>query len=92
MEHAAEAILVFFVGAIVLAPVAALSARFAMKPLVALFTRRMATEDVRSQLSEQGRRIELLENELAAMHESMKALRAATDFERQLSGGKPESV
>jgi hypothetical protein len=86
MENIAEAVTVFFLGAIILAPVAALSARFAMKPMIALFSRRMAGEQVTAQVAEQGRRIELLESELAAMHESMKTFLAAAEFERQLSG------
>ncbi len=85
MEHVAEAFTVFFLGAILLAPVAALSARFAMKPLISLLGRRLATQDLAAQVSEQNRRIEVLEGELAAMHESVKTLTAAAEFERQLS-------
>ncbi len=85
-EHLAEAIFVFFAGAIILAPVAALSARFAMKPIIALLGRRLAADDVAVHLAQQARRIELLESELAAMNESMKRLAAASEFQRELSG------
>ncbi len=89
MEHIAEAITVFFLGAIVLAPVAALSARFAMKPLVSLLSRRLAAEDLGAKVSEQNRRIELLEGELATMHDAVRRLTAASDFARQLSASEP---
>ncbi len=85
-EHLAEAITVFFVGAIILAPVAALSARFALKPILALLSRRLPADEVAAQVAQQGRRIELLESELAAMNESMKRLAAAAEFQRELSG------
>ncbi len=85
MNHIADAVAAFFLGAIFLAPVAALSARFAMKPLVSLFSRRLATLDLAAQVSEQSRRIEVLEGELAAVHESVKTMAAAAEFQRQLS-------
>ncbi len=85
MEHFADAIAAFFLGSIILMPVAALSARFAMKPIVALLTRRTASEDVLAQVAQQARRIELLESELAAMNESLKRLAAATEFQRELA-------
>ncbi len=89
-EHVAEAITVFFVGAIILMPVAALSARFALKPILALLSRRVAADEVVAQVAQQGRRIELLESELAAMNESMKRLAVATEFQRELAGPRRE--
>ncbi len=89
-EHLAEAITVFFVGAIILMPVAALSARFALKPIIGLLTRRMASDDVAGQVAQQARRIELLESELAATNESLKRLTAATEFQRELAGPRRE--
>jgi hypothetical protein len=86
----AEAITIFFVGAIVLAPVGAISARFAMKPILALLGRRLATEDLAGQVSDQARRIEALEGELAEMQEAVRTLTATADFERQLSA--PEAA
>ncbi len=85
MEQYTEFLLVFFAGAILLAPIGALSARFAMKPIIALLGRRLAADDVGAQVAQQGRRIELLESELAAMNESMKRLAAATEFQRELA-------
>ncbi len=85
-EHLAEAITVFFAGAIILAPVAALSARFALKPILALLGRRVAADEVVAQVAQQGRRIELLESELAAVNESLKRLAAASEFQRELAG------
>ncbi len=89
-EHVAEAITVFFVGAIILMPVAALSARFALKPILALLSRRVAADEVVAQVAQQGRRIELLESELAAVNESMKRLAAAAEFQRELAGPRRE--
>ncbi len=86
MESFADALAAFFLGSIILAPVAALSARFAMKPILALMSRRLVTDELTVRVAEQGRKIELLEAELAALHESMKRLSAATEFERQLAG------
>ncbi len=86
MESFADALAAFFLGSIILAPVAALSARFAMKPIIALMSRRLTTDEMTLRVAEQGHKIELLEAELAAMHESMKRLSAATEFERQLAG------
>ncbi len=86
MEPFADAIAAFFLGSIILAPVAALSARFAMKPIIALLSRRAATDELTVQVAEQGHKIELLEAELAAMHESMKRLAAAAEFQRELAG------
>ncbi len=84
MEQYTEFLLVLFAGAILLAPVGAFSARFALKPIIALLSRRTAANDVATQVAQQGRRIELLESELAVMHESIKRLTAATEFQRQL--------
>jgi hypothetical protein len=80
-----EAISVFFLGAIIFAPVAALSARFAMKPIFSLLSRRLATEDLGAEVAAQRRRIEALENELADMHESLRTAMATAEFDRRLS-------
>jgi hypothetical protein len=80
-----EAISVFFLGAIIFVPVAALSARFAMKPILSLLNRRFATEDLSVEVATQRRRIEALENELADMHESLRSVSATADFDRRLS-------
>ncbi len=85
MESFADALAAFFLGSIILAPVAAISARFALKPIIALMSRRLVTDEATVRLAEQGKKIELLEAELAAMHESMKRLSAAAEFERQLA-------
>ncbi len=86
MEQFADALAAFFLGSIILAPVAAISARFAMKPIIALMTRRLTTDEMTLRVAQQGHKIELLEAELTAMHESVKRLSAATEFERQLAG------
>lgn len=56
-----------------------------MKPMIALLSRQLTTDEVATKVAEQGRRIELLESELAAPHESTKAFAAASDFERRLA-------
>ncbi len=86
MEQFADALAAFFLGSIILAPVAAISARFAMKPIITLLARRTASDEMTGRLAEQGHKIELLEAELTAMHESMKRLTAATEFQRELAG------
>ncbi len=92
MGHVVEALSVFFLGAIILAPVAALSARFAMKPLIALFSRRIVGDQLTAQVTEQARRIDLLESELAATQEAVKALTVATEFEHQLAPAAGSSL
>ena len=84
-----EALSVFFVGAIILAPVAAVSARFAMKPVLSLLSRKFAAEDLKVELSAQAQRIEVLENELTEMHDSLRALSAAAEFDRRLTTPGP---
>ena len=84
-----EAVAAFFVGAIVLMPVAAISVRFALKPLLALLRQRVGSADTTAQLAEQSRRIGLLEAELADLHDSVKALTAAADFDRRLAARDP---
>ena len=86
----AEAVSVFFLGAIILAPVAALSARFAMKPVISLFNRRFATEELAASVADQARRIDLLESELASLNEAMRSLSAASEFQRQLAAANGE--
>ncbi len=90
----AEAITVFFLGAIIFAPVAAVSARFAMKPVISLLSRRFGAQDLGAEVAAQARRIAVLEQELAEVHDSLRALTTAADFDRRLSapeaGGPPK--
>ena len=80
-----EALSVFFLGAIIFAPVAALSARFAMKPIISLLNRRFVTEDLAAEVAAQRRRIETLESELAEMHDALRSAAATAEFDRRLS-------
>ena len=88
----AEAITVFFLGAIILAPVAAVSIRFAIKPVVSLLSRKFAAEDLGSEVAAQARRIEVLENDLAEVHDSLRALSTAAEFDRRLSATEAEEL
>jgi TolA-binding protein len=88
MNQVAEAFVAFFIGATLLAPVAALSARFAMKPLLQFLARRSQAHEASAALAQHARRLELLESELAALHQSIQTLQEQADFERRLSSGK----
>src|SRR5688500_2092516 len=73
---------VFFGGAIILAPVLALSARFALKPVMESFAklRHGSAADLT-----QDRRIALLEAELQNVQTTLQHLVEADDFKRQLA-------
>lgn len=77
---------------IVLIPVAGLTARFALKPLIETIARvmqaRQGTEAV--QLVE--RRVALLEQELAAMRAEMQQVGDAKEFYRRLAEQSPSSA
>ena len=74
---------------IVLIPVIGLTARFALKPsveaLIRLFENRSTSETV--QVLE--RRIDLQEQEIAALQATVRGLSEARDFERQLGAPQP---
>lgn len=72
---------------IVLIPVAGLTARFALKPLIETVAKAMQARrgDEATQLVE--RRVALLEQELAAMRTDLKQLSDGRDFDRQLAAG-----
>ena len=75
-------IAVFFGGAIILTPVLALSARFALKPVIESFARLRQGHD--ADLT-QDRRLALLEAELQSVQTTLQHLVEADDFRRQLS-------
>lgn len=74
---------------IVLVPVIGLTARFALTPVVEalskVFEGRAADEELRIL----HRRLELQEQELAALEQTVRSLTEGRDFERQLEAGRP---
>ncbi len=88
MEQLTDILAVFFLGAILLLPVAALSSRFALKPLIELLRRHLPREELEAQLGAQARRLDLLETELQTVHDSLRALASGAEFERELAAAR----
>ncbi len=88
MEQITDILAVFFLGTILLLPVAALSSRFALKPLIELLRRHLPKEELEAQLAAQARRLDLLETELQTVHDSLRALASGAEFERRLAAGR----
>jgi hypothetical protein len=77
-------------GAIILLPLLAICARFALKPILqALIEFREATA-AGGTMKLQDPRVELLEAEVWSLRSAVEELKASEDFRRQLEGGKVE--
>ncbi|HKJ92800.1 MAG TPA: hypothetical protein VJ957_06510 [Longimicrobiales bacterium] len=82
---------VVFGGLIVLVPVAGITARFALKPII------QAVQEVGGMRAGGGagrvetleRRVDALEAQLAKLDENVERLTQASDFDRQLGRGGP---
>jgi hypothetical protein len=73
-------------GAIILLPLLAICARFALKPVLqALIEFRDASAGAQSKLPDP--RVELLEAEVWSLRSAVEELKAAEDFRRQLESG-----
>jgi hypothetical protein len=90
--YAMAAILVaFFLGAAVLVPVVALSARFALKPVMETWMKLRQGETTDQEKIMQDRRIALLEAELQNVQQQLQQRVEADEFAQKLSITKPES-
>ncbi len=74
---------------IVLIPIAGLTARFALKPLVDSLSQVNASRGVEEAVTLGERRIALLEQQVEMMETAVRDLEAARDFHRALEGGDP---
>lgn len=84
-----NAILAIFMGMmVVLIPIAGLTARFALKPVVESFAKVFQSKAVEETLAITERRVALLEQQLEVMDETVRRLTEAQEFDAQLKGRK----
>ena len=76
---------------VVLIPIAGVTARFALKPLVESFSKLFQSQTVEETLALTERRVALLESQLESMHETLDRIAEGRDFDRQLASGRPDS-
>jgi hypothetical protein len=74
----------------VLTPVVALSARFAMRPIVDAMIRLREAQGATRNSELQDRRIALLESEIQGLQHTVRSLADAEDFRRQLAAPRPD--
>ena len=74
----------------ILIPIAGLTARFALKPLVESMARLFDNRTVENTVEITERRVALLESQVESLEQTVKQLRDARDFDRQL--GAPASA
>jgi len=72
---------------IIFVPVAGITARIAIKPIVEAFTKYMQARQGTEGLQLLERRIALLEQELGATRAEVQGLSEGRDFDRQIAGG-----
>jgi hypothetical protein len=80
----ASILVAFFLGAAVLVPVLALSARFALKPVMETWIRLRQGETTDQEKILQDRRIALLEAELQSVQQQLQQRTEAQEFEQRL--------
>jgi hypothetical protein len=71
---------------IVLVPVLGLTARFALNPAVEALAKLFEARGVEDSLSILERRVELQEQEIAMLHQTIRSLADAQEFDRRLVG------
>ena len=81
----ASIVAAFFAGAALLIPILALSARFALKPVMETWIRFRQSETTDQDKILQDRRIALLEAEVQSIHQLVHQRLEVDDFERKLS-------
>lgn len=81
----ASLVVAFFGGAALLTPIVALSARFALKPVMETWIRLRASEWSEQDKAIQDRRIALLEAEVQGLHQLLQQRLDAQEFERALT-------
>lgn len=72
---------------VVLIPIAGLTARFALKPLVESLTQVNEVRGVEETVAITERRVALLEQQLEQMDQTVRRLRETHDFDRALESG-----
>ena len=72
-------------GLIILVPVAGITARFALKPLIDSLIRMVETRRSTQEVELLERRLALVEQELAVVRNEVKELGAQSDFHRRLA-------
>ncbi len=88
MDEDIVAILAIFL--VVFVPVAGITARIAIKPIVEAFTKYMQVRQGTEGLHLLERRIALLEQELGATRAEVQSLSEVRDFDRQIGRGGEE--
>lgn len=77
---------------VVLIPIAGLTARFALKPVVESFSKLFHSRTVEETLALTERRVALLESQLESVHEEMSRMSEAQEFDRRLAAGGSETA
>jgi len=88
MDEDIIAILAIFL--VVFVPVAGITARIAIKPIVEAFTKYMQVRQGTEGITMLERRIALLEQELGATRAEVQSLAEVRDFDRQIARGAEE--
>ncbi len=83
-EELSMVIAAFFVGLAILVPVVALSARFALRPVMESWIKLRQTQTTGDEKIMQDRRIALLEAEIHSLQQLVQQQLEARDFERAL--------
>lgn len=73
----------------VLIPIAGLTARFALKPVVESLARLFDSRTVEETVEITERRVALLEQQIELLEGTVKRLEEERDFDRELQGGAP---
>jgi hypothetical protein len=89
LESLAMVVVAFFVGAAILTPVLALSARFALKPVMETWMRLRASQTSDQEKIMQDRRIALLEAELQGLQQQIQQSAALHEFDQKLVAPPP---
>ena len=88
-----NAVLAIFMGMmVVLIPIAGLTARFALKPVVESFAKIFQSKAVEETVAITERRVALLEQQLEVMDETVRRLTEAQEFDSQLKGGRQRAL
>lgn len=74
---------------VVLIPVLGVTARFALKPVVEALARVFESRDAEEAIRIMERRLELQEQEIAALSHAVRSLSDGRDFERKLASPEP---
>jgi hypothetical protein len=76
---------------IVLIPVLGVTARFALKPVVEALARVFESRDAEEAIRIMERRLELQEQEISVLSQTVRSLAEGRDFERKLANPEPQT-